>query len=307
MYKVGIVILNWNGQKDTLECLESFKDIKSEKFTPLFVVVDNASADDSVIVLKKYLKKFKSQNVLLVNSENLGFSGGNNVGIKYAVDEGSDFVLVLNNDTYVEEHFLDELINAAEKDKKAGLLSPKIYFARGFEYHKERYKENELGKIIWYAGGTMDWNNVLGANYGVDDLDVGQYHKVTETDFATGACVLIRRETIEQTGYFDEKYFLYMEDADLSERAKKNGWKVLFVPEAKIWHKVSQSSGIGSALNDYYITRNRLLFGMKYAPLRAKLALLRESIRLFIGGREWQKRGVADFYLGKYGKGSYDK
>lgn len=115
--------------------------------------------------------------------------------------------------------------------------------------------------------------------------------------------MFIRREVLEEIGFFDERYFLYLEDADFSQRAKRKGWKILYWPRAILWHKVSQSSGIGSQLNDYYITRNRLLFGMTYAGVRAKLALLKESVKLMFVGRKWQRAGVADFYMGRFGHG----
>lgn len=305
MYKVFVVILNWNGIKDTLECLKSVRRLQSTGYSLQAIVVDNKSTDNSVATLKKQ-KGIRHQSItLLENKENLGFAGGNNIGIRYALKSGADFVLILNNDTIVDKNLLIRLIEAAEKHKSAGILSPKIYFAEGFEYHKDKYKDSERGKVIWYVGGIMDWNNVVGSNYGVDDVDLGQYHITREIDFATGACMFIRRTAIERVGYFDEKYFLYLEDADFSIRAKQKGFKVLFVPDAHLWHKVSQSSGIGSELNDYYITRNRLLFGLKYAPIRAKLALLRESIKFLITGRKWQKQGVIDFYQWNFGKGSF--
>lgn len=300
MYKVFVVILNWNGIKDTIECLSSIRKLEIKNCKLKIVVVDNGSTDNSVEVLKK-----QKGITLLENKENLGFAGGNNVGMKYAVENDADFVLILNNDTIVKEDLLVQLIEAAQYNKKAGVLSPKIYFAKGYEYHKDQYRESERGKVIWYVGGIVDWKNVIGSNYGVDDVDVGQYQESREIDFATGACMFIRRAVIEKIGYFDEKYFLYLEDADYSARAKKAGWKVVFVPKASLWHKVSRSSGIGSALNDYYIARNRMLFGLKYAPMRAKLSLVRESIKLLLDGRKWQKQGIKDFYSSNFGKGSY--
>ena len=136
-------------------------------------------------------------------------------------------------------------------------------------------------------------------------MDKGQFERVRETDFATGACMLIKRELLEKVGTLDEKYFMYFEDSDLSHRARNAGYEVLYAPPARIWHKVSQSSKVGGDLNDYFIIRNRLLFGMRYAPVRTRLALYRESLRLFWKGRPWQKKGVLDFYLGKFGRGSW--
>jgi GT2 family glycosyltransferase len=310
MVKVSIVILNWNRKKDTLECLKSLEGL-STKHKVQIIVVDNASTDDSRKVIDKKLKKLNKKDnfscELIRNKENLGFAAGNNVGMRHAVAHGADYVLLLNNDTLVDKKLVDELVSVAKSKKKAGLLSPKIYFAEGFEFHKEKYKKKDLGKVIWYAGGKIDWDNVYGKNHGVDEIDKGQYDKIEETDFVTGACMLIRKEAIEDVGFFDEKYYMYLEDADLSVRMKKNGWQVLYAPPAHLWHKVAQSSAIGSKLNDYFIIRNRLLFGMGYASVRTKFALYRESLRLLLNGRKWQQKGVIDFYLMRYGKGSWHK
>lgn len=301
--KVSIVILNWNRPNDTLECLKSVKRLRTADSLNI-IVVDNASSDNSVKKIKKAILH-TTNHKLLVNEVNLGFAEGNNVGIRHAIKNGADYVLVLNNDTVVDKDLVIELIKAAKKYPKAGALSPKIYFAKGYEFHKKRYKEKDLGKVIWYAGGDIDWNNVYGSNHGVDEIDKGQYDKVRETDVATGTCILLRREALEDTGFFDKKYFMYYEDTDLSQRMKKKGWRVLYIPKAKLWHKVARGSAIGSDLNDYFITRNRLLFGLRYARVRTKLALVKESIKFLFTGRKWQKIGTRDFYLGYFGRGSW--
>lgn len=117
--------------------------------------------------------------------------------------------------------------------------------------------------------------------------------------------MFINAKVINQIGNFDTKYYTYLEDADFSLRTKKAGWKIIYFPKIYLWHKVAQSSGIGSSLNDYFLSRNRLLFGLKYAPFRTKLALFKESAKLMISGRRWQKIGIRDFYLRRFGKGSW--
>jgi hypothetical protein len=152
----------------------------------------------------------------------------------------------------------------------------------------------------------MDWANIIGQHRGVDEADKGQFDKVEETEIATGCCMMIKKEVLKKVGLLDDKYFLYYEDSDLSVRAKKAGYKIVYAPKSIIWHKNAGSAGgSGSALQDYYIIRNRLLFGFRYASARSKLALFRESLFLLLRGRRWQKRGIIDFYLGKLGKGSY--
>lgn len=304
MKKVFISILNFNGKKNTLECIESLRKISISNFELTVLIIDNGSTEELV------LGDIPSENMdlkLIREEKNLGFSGGHNVGIKYAITRNADYLLILNNDTYVDKDFLAELLKAAEKDNSIGILVPKIYFAPGFEFHKDRYSQKERGKVFWYGGGKMDWANVIGHHRGVDEVDKGQYDKAEETEIATGCCMLIKKEVFEKVGLFDDKYFLYYEDGDLSIRAKSKGFKIMYVPNSIIWHKNAGSAGgSGSALQDYYITRNRLLFGFRYAPARSKLALFRESLSILFRGRQWQKRGIANFYLGRLGKGSYD-
>lgn len=302
MRKVTIVILNWNGWKDTVECLKSVQKARRSTFALSILVVDNGSTNDSV----KQIKKVKSRMVKVIETgRNLGFAGGNNVGITHALSDGADYVVILNNDTYVHKDCLKELVNYADENPKVGVVSPKIYFAAGHEFHKSRYKRSDMGNVIWCAGGMIDWNNIYGSNIGVDEVDNGQFEHTREIDFATGTCVLYRTNMLKEIGVFDERYFLYWEDVDLSVRAREAGWKVMYIASSKLWHKVSQSSGSGSKLNDYFTTRNRLLFGMTYASFRARFALFRESIKLLFIGRSGQKQGIRDYMAQNLGKGSW--
>ncbi len=303
---VFVVILNWNREADTVDCLKGIKEIPLKDFMLTAVVVDNNSRKESKDTIRQYIERNRDLDIRLIeNDENLGFAAGNNVGINYAVENEADYVFILNNDAVIEKKAITNLISAAEANPNAGILTPKIYFAPGFEFHKDRYKENEIGRVIWSAGGVIDWSNVYGINRGVDEVDNGQYNDMTAVDFATGAAMFVHSDIFRQIGYFDERYFMYYEDADLSVRVKNLDKDIIFVPNAVVWHKVAQSSGIGSDLNDYFISRNRMLFGIQYATLRTKFALFKESIRFLIKGRKWQKKGIKDYYRGKFGKGSW--
>lgn len=310
MMNVSIVILNYNGLKDTIECLKSLFKVNLEKIKLRILVIDNASYDYSAETIRKFSKTGKHSNMLTLevieNENNLGFAGGNNVGIKEALSGGADYIMLLNNDTVVDKDFLVRLVEIFSKDKKIGIVVPKIYFYPGFEFYKDRYKDKEKGKVIWYAGAKMDWKNLIGSHLGVDEVDNGQYDKIYETEFATGCCMLIKKEVFEKVGFLDEKYFLYYEDSDFAMRAKRKGFKIIFAPSAIVWHKNAGSGGgSGSKLQDYYITRNRLLFGSRYASFRTKLALTRESLKIIFFGRYWQKKAVMDFYSKRLGKGSF--
>ena len=339
MKKVFIIVLNFNGKEDTLECLDSLLKLeipRPELGTKVgnwkleIVVVDNGSTDGSVKLIKSLiinrvnftevkngaggLTNLKKSNnslidnslidnrlILIENKENLGFAEGNNVGIKFALKNKADFVLILNNDTFVDKNLVVKLLKAADSHPEVGVFAPKIYFASGFEFHKARYKPSDLGKVIWYAGGRIDWKNILFSHRGVDEVDKGQYGQMETTEFASGCAMFVKREVFEKIGFFDKKYFTYLEDADFCERAKKADFQLLFVPQAVLWHKVSRTAGgIGSKLQDYYITRNRLFFGFRFGGLRVKLALVKESIKLlFLSSK---KDGVVDFYLRRFNK-----
>lgn len=301
MVKVAIVILHYKGKEFTDKCLSSVKKLKKENFK-LQVIVVNNNPDEKIDDLR-----WKYANFSFINTgKNLGFVGGNNLGIKKALETQVDFVFVLNNDTIVEENMMMELVKAAKSHPETGIFSPLIYFAKNHEFHFDRYKESERGKVVWFAGGIIDWKNVLTFHKDVDEVDKGQFKKIKTIDFATGCGILIRASVFEKTGLLDEKYFLYFEDSDFSVRVKRQGFKIMFIPKAKMWHFNAGSSGVGGSLQDYYLTRNRLLFGMRYASLRAKFALLRWGISRMIIGTSWQKKGFIDFLKGNFGKGSYE-
>lgn len=299
--KVFVIILNYNGEGFIVQCLDSVEKLKSNDLEIKILVVDNASNDNSVELIKTKHKEVE----ILINEKNLGFAEGNNLGIKYALEKGADYVLILNLDTIVDKDLVVQLIKSAESDSRIGIVGPKIYFAPGYEFHGERYKPNERGKVIWYAGGLIDWKNILASHRGVDEVDKGQYDKTAETDFVSGCGMLIKKEVFEKIGLLDERYFLYWEDNDFCQRAKKAGLKLIYEPLATMFHLNAGSSSSGGPLQEYYLTRNRLLFGSAYASIRVKLALFRESLRLLVGGRQWQKIGVRDFYLKRFGKGSW--
>jgi len=298
--KLAIIILHYLKKDLTSQCLESVKRLDKKGFELQTVVVNNSPEED----LLDAEKNFKEVE-FLETEKNLGFTGGNNLGIRYALKNQADFIMLLNNDTLIDQSALVQLIKVASLIDQSGILGPKIYFAPGYEYHQEKYRPEDQGKVIWYAGGVIDWKNILASHRGVDEVDRGQYNRLMDTGFVSGCSMLVKKEVFEKIGLLDERYFLYLEDLDFCQRAKRGGFKILYVPEAKIWHFNAGSSEVGGPLHDYFFTRNRMFFGMKYASARAKIALLRESVRLLRNGREWQKRGILDFYLRKFGRGTW--
>jgi hypothetical protein len=293
MKKVFIIILNWNNWPDTLECLDSLKNNDYPNYQ--VVIVDNGSEERP--------EPPSPEIKMIYNQENLGFAGGNNVGIKYALDQGADYVLLLNNDTLVSQDFLTKLVEIGESKKEVGLIGGKIYFA-------------DEQKRLWFAGGQVNWLYNKGTMRGYDEIDKEQYDspEIQKAEYLTGCCLLVKRAVIENIGLMPEDYFLYYEDVDWSLAARRAGFKCIFVPRAKIWHKCSRSAVEGSPAYIYYHIRNGLLLAQRYAPWYIKpmvhldviWRVLKQPIKLLIPSKKkWVKPillGIKDFYSGKRGK-----
>ncbi len=278
MKKIFIIIINYHGEKDTQELLRSLNDVQKENFELEIIIVNNDYRRGGVDEVSDTIK-------IINNEKNLGFVKANNQGIAYAMEHGADGICLLNNDTTVSPDFLTELLKAAAENKTVGIISPKIYFYPGREFHHDKYQDQERGRVLWYAGGVFDLDNVYGTHRGVDEVDHGQYDKMQETDFATGCGMFIKKEVIEKIGKLDERYFAYLEDVDYCMRAKRAGFKIMYVPRAVIWHKnASSSGGPGSKLHFFLQERNRLIFGLKYAAPIVKLHLLLKLIRYLFSG-----------------------
>lgn len=298
MLKIAIVSVNFNGKEDTLELLDSLKNLQSTSYDIKTIIVDNGSSDGFVEIASK---KHPSVDILQTGV-NKGFSGGYNRGLQHALIWGADYILIINNDALTpDKKLLTQLLETFRKNEKAGIVSPKILFAPGYEFHKDRYQEKDKGKVVWFGGGKFDWENVMSVHRGIDEIDSGAYEDEMEMDFATGCCFLIKREVLEKVGVFNDDYFAYFEDAEYSKRVLDYGFKIFYNGKTSIYHKVSQSTVAGSALTDYYLTRNRLIFGFKYASGRTKFALWRQAISQLLFGRTAQKMAIKDFFAGKIG------
>ena len=238
---VSIVTVNFNGNKDTLELLES---LCKQGYEAIKVwVVDNASTDP--IVLER---EYPFPVEVIYSEENLGFAGGNNLGISKASGE---FIYLLNNDTLVEKDAIQAMVNMMLGNVSLGMISSKIRFTHG-------------DKRIQYAGCTpISPYAVRGFAIGNQELDEGQHDRNEMTHRPHGASMMIRKEVVEQIGGMPELYFLYYEEMDYAEMAKRKGWEIGYCGKATIWHKESASTGRNSPLKTYYLTRNRVLFAKR--------------------------------------------
>ena len=285
--KVAIIILNWNGWEDTLECLESLNNIDYPNY--YLILVDNASSDSSLNRIRNYcdgktvknnsqkskndttidlleidykeLTKVKlDQNlfinenrleklILIDNDKNYGFTEGNNIGMRFGLKNLSvEYFLLLNNDTVVDESFLKNMINSVGEYENIGFAGAKIYY----------YKPDEVSNLISFAGGTIGLNNSEPHPVGVDEVDNGQYNADRLVDYVEGSCMLVSTELIRDVGLFNPDYFTYWEEIDWCIRGKKAGYNTLYTAKASIWHKC-YGSDIGAS-SIFYMIRNRFLF-----------------------------------------------
>jgi len=241
---VSIVVLNWNGLEDTRECIQSLQ--RCTYSTRIIVVVDNGSEGREGEALRH---QFQDRVTLIQSETNVGFAAGANIGIRHALSEGADYILLLNNDTTVEPMFLTALVEAAESRDDGAAFCPKTYF----------YDERE---IIYSTGGSVNIWTGTAQQIGRGQRDSGQFASVATRDYADGVCMLLPRRALEIVGLLDDDYFAYWEETDWCARARALGLRCYYVPEARIWHKAAR---VRSPTNQYYFLyrRNALMFVRK--------------------------------------------
>lgn len=292
--RVAIVVLNWNRGQDTVECIESVFRSSYDNYE--VILLDNGSTDDSVHMIREFCKgKMKVNSWLFESSpapdekhlieytlqeavsggdpdlekiyssyhaskrlkliacdRNYGYAEGNNIAINHALRSAEpDYVIILNNDAVVDKECISELVNAVQSDTAVGFASPKVLY---YSYDGRR-------NVLQFAGGRLLRRRGLTKSIGKEEMDRGQFDVMQRTDYAAGSCMLVTRKMIGQVGLFDPRFFAYWEEVDWCVRGGVAGYKSLYVPRARIWHKRSVSST--TSFQTYYITRNRLLFMKK--------------------------------------------
>ncbi|MCW8805862.1 MAG: glycosyltransferase family 2 protein [Ignavibacteriaceae bacterium] len=295
MPNINLIILNWNGYDDTAELLCSLQKVRSQNFNTL--VVDNDSKGDDA---EKLEINFKGFIKVLRCQSNLGFAGGNNEGIKKALRENADYILLINNDTTVEPDFLESLLKVFEKDSKIGIVVPQI------NYYNQPNK-------IWTEGGRISRLKGSGFAYS-DKLESEVEQSDKSVSFVSGCCMLIKKEVFLKVGMFDENYFLYTEDTDFCLRTIRAGYKIYVNPRSKIFHKVNSSTKSSySTLPLYYTTRNRLYFAKKnfrnsyfLTVIYIFLSMILKSVMWLLSGKLKNilavQKAFSDFFSGGMGK-----
>ena len=254
--KVFAVILNYNGYDDTKNCINSLKKIDYPNYN--IIVVDNASTDESYNKLKNEFPRIP----VVVTEFNMGYTGGMNAGAKYAMEHDADYILLSNNDMLYESDFLRILIERIETDSTIGIISPKVLYMHDTN-------------MIYCAGGEFKLFRCGAVNMfkGMPSEKYGNEER--EITSAEGSCLLIRKEVFEKAGYYNDKYFIYFEDIDFSDRVRKY-YKIYYEPKSKVYHK----TGAGLTWQDYspfyyyYYSRNRLIYFSKFNLLLKTYAIL---------------------------------
>ena len=300
--QVAIVVLNWNRKNDTLACLHSLEE--QEDIEGKVILVDNGSVDDSIFAVSGQFP-----NVIVIETGvNLGYAGGNNVGISYALDKGFEYIMVLNNDTILASQCISHLLQDLQLHPDAAAAAPKSFYL-------------EAPDIIYFAGGRISrdgrTHHIGGGSY-----DAPKYNLACDTEWLTGCAILFRSKSLQELGLFEPKYYVLFEDLDWSLRARRRGYRLRVVPEALLWHKVSTSFGkTWSPLYWYYYTRNSFLciernFMLQEKPRLYYSALKRAFDATMARTREVSSKderlirrsvwkGIVDYVLRRFGSQSH--
>jgi len=285
--QVFILLVTWNGREDTLACLHSLQNITYPQHD--IVLVDNASSDGTVEAVREAFPGVH----LIANPENRRFAHANNQALEFALQRGADYVLLLNNDTEVAPDFLEPLVQHAESDAGIAMVGPKIY------YHQPPDR-------LWFAGGGISlWRGKIW-HYGLRETDRGQWDTPRDVDYLTGCCLLARRACVERIGLLDTGYFMYAEDADWCMRAHRAGFRVVYEPKSRVWHKISSSSGGQqvpgglTAFKAYHRVRSMLRFFRRWArwyhwlsiPLGMAAEFVSVAVRLLRAGNAGALRAM---------------
>lgn len=242
--KIGVVIVNYNGEKYQNDALKTIFASSYQNFE--VIIVDSGSKDRSIELAKK---EYPQIHYLLQN-ENVGVAKGNNIGIRYAIETlDTEYVMLINNDIELDKETFQNLMEHADEDT---ITVPKIYY----------YEPNNM---LWFAGGAMVWKKGESEHWGNFETDCGQYDIQKPITYSPTCCMLIHRKVFERIGFIDETVFMYFDDTDFCARANKAEIKILYVPQAVMWHKVSSAGGgADSKVQVYYMTRNKLYYMNKH-------------------------------------------
>jgi GT2 family glycosyltransferase len=261
---VSVIILSYNNLDLTLNCLSSINQQSYQNIE--IIVIDNASQDNTVNAVSS---TFSEVNIFPLKT-NLGYAGGNNFGIKEALEVNPDIIFLLNNDTYLDKHCISILISSLVNNPNIGIIGPMIYTWDNWS-------------TISSAGGKIDWRNADAVNMGAGQMDEGQY-AARDVDFVNGCGLMVTKSAIKAAGLLDESYFMYWEETDWCQRIRKAGYSARFEPNAQMQHKAPIKSSEIGLTSSYYMTRNRFKFFARHTPNSQKPGTLLHAFHGTIRG-----------------------
>lgn len=300
--RVTFVVLNWNQAELTLACLDSLAAQAYDNHD--VVIVDNGSVDASV---ERIRRKYSKVRVVTLE-ENRGYSEGNNVGIRAALESGADYIYLLNNDTEVAPDMLSRLVEVAESNSEIGIVGPSVFYADTID-------------VLWGGGSYIDWKRGTINRVGMGSPLAANIRSIAmlEVDYMDSCAVLVRRRAFESVGYLSRDYFINFDDLDFSLRVRRAKFRIVYVPQASVWHKVSAAMGVGSPATTYFMTRNQLLVFWRHSPRRWRIvavgAITLRTIRTIVAWsvrpryqmsvyqrkRDMNVLAIRDFLLGRFG------
>jgi GT2 family glycosyltransferase len=295
---VAVIVLTWNQCNVTLDCLRSLHE--QDYPGVQIILVDNGSTDGTPEAIRAAYPELN----IIENGQNLGFAEGNNVGLRRALGGNADYIFLLNNDTAVDRAMIGTLVETLEADRTLGITGPKmLYYDRP--------------DTIWCAGNRIDWQTGESIRLRADEPDDADETQ-RDVDFITACAICLRREVIEQIGLLDPRFFIYYEETDWCTRARHLGWRIRYVPRARLWHKVSATMGTTSPATEYYMTRNVMLFIWKnrqaYTRFTGLLTVIARNMRTMAAysvkprfrerrrNRDARLLALRDAALGRWGK-----
>ena len=268
--RVLVLILSYNGKQWLRDCLPSVLDMEYPNYEA--IVIDNGSSDGTIEFLQDEFPEVRTVSI----HPNVGYARGFNAGLEYAAERGAGYFLIMNNDTVIDRGALTALVETAMTKDRAGFVTGKVYF----------YDHPEVLQTVGKQEDPIMWK---GKDIGWQEEDVGQYEDTTERVFADDVFTLVSRKMYNEVGGYDPEFFLQCEEWDWQIRAKNKGWRIYYTPYAKLWHRVSATTGgLGSAMNEYFLYRNRIVVLGKHGGTTRLVRYLGqvgfEVFRRFVGG-----------------------
>lgn len=287
--KIVSVILNWNGEKLLPACLHSLVENRPDKVDTNIIVIDNASADGSADLVRT---KYPGVSLITLNRYT-GISEAKNIGIQAALKSGADFIWLSASNVVIQPDFFAQMLISANHYRDGLVFVPKIYSAAPARE-----------KIIYSAGGSMNWTSLEYTSRGSGETDTGQYDRDLEVDYSPATNSFIRVKAFSEAGLFDPRYFILFDDADFCVRVRRRAYRIIYIFMA-VATVYPESNPLDGPAGKYYHTRNRLFFGLQKGSFSTKISLIPQAVNIYFHGEPWERRAVLDVFTGNMGPGSY--